>query len=419
MSIMISIQKATVKKFDEIVFEGLDFEWKEGQHWAIIGQSGNLLTAFLDTLLGRTMVTSGKVERPFSKEYQETKSNSGELNSYKDLIATVSQQYAFRNKSNLQNFYYQQRFNSMESEEALTVEEYLNSIEVKVAGPWDLQRVISFMNLEHLRDKSIIKLSNGETRRLSFASALIKNPKILLLDQPLTGLDKETRAGFGLILADIIASGVHVLMSSHQDEIPECITNVAILSEKIVATGGKDEILKNFSLTHKRETDFDYQAIKRLFTRNNETSCKSIIDLKNVTVQYGEKVILDKVSWKILPNEKWALKGENGAGKSTLLSLILGENPQAYANEIWLFDKKRGSGESIWDIKKQIGFVAPELSRFFPQNQTCMKVVLSGLFDTMGLFKKVSKEQEKSGSDWLSLFGLNHIENQLYSKDFS
>jgi molybdate transport system ATP-binding protein len=133
-------------------------------------------------------------------------------------------------------------------------------------------------------------------------------------------------------------------------------------------------------------------------------------------VKYGENLILDKVNWTILPNEKWALKGENGAGKSTLLSLILGENPQAYSNEIWLFDRKRGSGESIWDIKKQIGFVAPELSRFFPSNQTCIKVVLSGLFDTMGLFKKVSREQEKLAMDWLTLFHLEKMANRLLSQ---
>ena len=199
MSTLISIQKATVRQFDKVVFENLDFEWETGQHWAILGQSGVELTAFLDTLLGKTMVTSGIIQRSFAKESQEQKSEAGEVNSFRDLIATVSQQYTFKNKSNLGNFYYQQRFNSMESDEALTVEDYLKNIEVKVPGPWSLSKVIRFMNLEHLKDKSLIKLSNGETRRLSFATALIKNPKILLMDQPLTGLDKETRGDFGAI----------------------------------------------------------------------------------------------------------------------------------------------------------------------------------------------------------------------------
>ncbi|WP_113924483.1 ATP-binding cassette domain-containing protein [Cognataquiflexum aquatile] len=416
MSTLISIQKATVRQFDKVVFENLDFEWEKGQHWAILGQSGVELTAFLDTLLGKTMVTSGRIQRSFAKEYQEQKSEAGEVNSFRDLIATVSQQYTFKNKSNLGNFYYQQRFNSMESDEALTVEDYLKNIEVKVPGPWSLSKVIRFMNLEHLKDKSLIKLSNGETRRLSFATALIKNPKILLMDQPLTGLDKETRGDFGGMLSDIIASGIHVLMSTHHDEIPLGITHVAILGENKISNADKAERIKGVHQSLRFENDVDPEFVKRLLVKNSAFSFQKILEFKNTAVRYGDKQILDGINWTILPNEKWALKGENGAGKSTLLSLVLGENPQAYANEIWLFDRKRGSGESIWDIKKQIGFVAPELSRFFPPNQTCIKVVLSGLFDTMGLFKKVSQDQEKLAMDWLGLFHLENIANRLLSQ---
>jgi molybdate transport system ATP-binding protein len=408
MPTLISIQKATVKQFDKVVFENLDFEWGSGQHWAILGQSGVELTAFLDTVLGKTMVTSGIILRPFSKEYQHQKSEAGEVNSFRDLIATVSQQYTFKNKSNIQNFYYQQRFNSMESDEAMTVEDYLKNIEVKVQGRWDLSGVIRFMNLAHLKDKSLIKLSNGETRRLSFAAALIKNPKILLMDQPLTGLDKETRKVFGVMLSEIIDSGIHVMMSTHSDEIPSCITNVGFLANRNISIGAQTHDLIENHQQWRKGNEIDSEVIQRLLKKDLEPPYQKIVEFRNVSVKYGEILILDQVNWTILPNEKWALKGENGAGKSTLLSLILGENPQAYANEIYLFDRKRGSGESIWDIKKQIGFVAPELSRFFPNNQTCQKVVLSGLFDTMGLFKKVTTEQEQRALDWLRLFNLEN-----------
>ena len=122
MPTLISIQNAAIKQFDKVVFEDLSFEWETEQHWAILGQSGVGLTAFLDTILGKTMVTSGIIQRPFSKEYQKQKSEAGEVNSFRDLIAIVSQQYTFKNKSNLGNFYYQQRFNSMESDEALSVD---------------------------------------------------------------------------------------------------------------------------------------------------------------------------------------------------------------------------------------------------------------------------------------------------------
>ncbi|WP_373495636.1 ATP-binding cassette domain-containing protein [Aquiflexum sp.] len=413
MSTLINIQNATVKQLGKTVFEGLDFQWEDGQHWAVVGQSGTLLTAFLETLLGRTMVTQGLVERPYSETYQKQKNLDGEINSFRDLISTVSQQYTFRNKSNIQNFYYQQRFNAMESEEAATVFDYLNEIEVKVPGPWDIQRVLDFMRLKDLKEKSLIKLSNGETRRLAIATALIKNPKLLLMDQPLTGLDVQSRMDFGNILNDIVSAGIHVMMTTHSNEIPECISHVAVIGDKKIKKAIESNEFLDIERIDQEENGFDYQLLRKLLDGRKNQEFKVIVELNNVTVKYGDQRILDQVNWTILPGEKWALKGENGAGKSTLLSLVLGENPQAYANDIWLFDKKRGSGESIWDIKKQIGFVAPELSRFFPQNQTCLKVVLSGLFDTMGLFKKVSHDQENLARYWLKLFDLENTSDLL------
>lgn len=89
-----------------------------------------------------------------------------------------------------------------------------------------------------------------------------------------------------------------------------------------------------------------------------------MIRMENVTIQYNNNIILNNINWQVNPGECWQIKGHNGAGKSTLLSLINGDNPQAYAQQIYLFGKKRGSGESIWDIKKKIGFVSPELYNF-------------------------------------------------------
>ncbi|MDO9550876.1 ATP-binding cassette domain-containing protein [Rhodonellum sp.] len=414
MDPLLSLQNATVKSLDKTIFVDLDFEWKKGQHWAIIGPSGTEQTAFLDTLMGKTILSKGILEKPFAKAYQDEKTEKGEINSFRDLIASVSQDYQFRNKSNLQNFYYQQRFNSMESEDTATVGDYLEGIEVKLEGPWDKEKTMVLMRLTALRGKSLIKLSNGETRRLTIASALMKNPKLLFLDQPMTGLDIASRRYFGFILQEIIASGTHVIMSANPNEIPECITHLAVLKNKKI-----DELLENTKELGplsgvNRSLEFDWELLKNLLKDKPDASFQTIVDLKAVTITYGDKVILDKVGWTIAPGDRWVLKGDNGAGKSTLLSLLLGENPQAYANDIWLFGRKRGTGESIWDIKKHVGFVAPELSRYFPRNQTCLKVVLSGLFDTMGLFKKVNREEESLARVWLELFNLSNIGQVMF-----
>src|SRR5690606_14899728 len=151
------------------------------------------------------------------------------------------------------------------------------------------------------------------------------------------------------------------------------------------------------------------EKIQALVQTQSRATYSRLIKLTNIRIQYGEKLILDKLNWEVRQGERWALKGHNGAGKSTLLSLIFGENPQAYANDIILFDKKRGTGESIWDIKKPIGFVSAEMARYFPKNQNCLQVVLSGYFDTMGLFRKPRSEQRKLALKWLDVWDLGGI----------
>jgi molybdate transport system ATP-binding protein len=132
-----------------------------------------------------------------------------------------------------------------------------------------------------------------------------------------------------------------------------------------------------------------------------------------VHVQYGTTIILDNVDWEIKKGERWLLSGPNGAGKSTLLSLITADNPQAYANEIYLFDKRRGRGESIWDIKKRIGYVSPELHLYFESSINAFDVVGSGLFDTIGLFRQINEEQKSLVSKWMHLLQIENVSKQL------
>ena len=126
----------------------------------------------------------------------------------------------------------------------------------------------------------------------------------------------------------------------------------------------------------------------------------------NTTIRYGQATILDNINWEVRKGQRWNVSGPNGAGKSTLLSLITADNPQAYANEIWLFDRRRGTGESIWDIKKRIGFVSPELHLYFDTGASAFDVVASGLFDTIGLFRALNEEQATLVRLWMSLLSL-------------
>ncbi|MEP0711258.1 MAG: ATP-binding cassette domain-containing protein, partial [Algoriphagus sp.] len=376
MNSLLKLHSASIQFKAQQAFQNLDFKWQEGQQWAIIGSSGWELTAFIESIRGNTVVSSGEISRPFAAAYSAQKSDAKEIHSFRDLIAYVSQKYELRNKSHQQNFYFQQRFNSSESEEAATVSEYLKEVDAKLAGPWTLESVSKLLRLEDLLDKTIIMLSNGETRRLALALGLLRQPKIYLMDQPMTGLDVKSREEFGEILKEIIAAGVHVLISTSASEIPEGITHIAKLDKSgIQETWTRDEF-HGLGVQPESASSWNWDELKGLLPKTFPQR-DSIIKLENVTIKYGDKTILNKLNWEVKPKERWLLKGPNGSGKSTLLSLLIGENPQAYSQNFWLFDRKRGTGESIWDVKRPTGFVAPELSRYFPANQTCRKVILS------------------------------------------
>ncbi|WP_136481236.1 ATP-binding cassette domain-containing protein [Cognatitamlana onchidii] len=139
-----------------------------------------------------------------------------------------------------------------------------------------------------------------------------------------------------------------------------------------------------------------------------------LIALKNVSLKYGNRGILDNISWEIQPNEFWQLVGPNGSGKSTMVSLISGDNPRAYGQNITLFDIKKGSGESVWDIKKNIGFYASELMRGFKRNTSVLNMIISGFVDSVGLYKYPTDEQKRIAYQWLELLNMNHLKQKSF-----
>ena len=136
--------------------------------------------------------------------------------------------------------------------------------------------------------------------------------------------------------------------------------------------------------------------------------------MEHVQIKYGSRTILKDLDWEIKNGEKWALFGPNGAGKSTLLSLVYADNPQSYANTFYLFDRKRGSGESIWEIKRRIGYVSPEMHLYYQENVPTLRIVGSGFFDSVGLFRKCTPEQEEIALEWMKVFGIGHLRDRLF-----
>ena len=288
------------------------------------------------------------------------------------------------------NFFMQQRWNlfTLEGDPPSTGEALRQEAAESKDPEAALKRVeelTALFSMEPLLDKPLVTLSSGELRKYQLTRALLGGPEILVVDNPYIGLDPRTRALLTDLLTALSASMTIVLVLSRPAEVPPFVTHVIP-----VVDGEAGEKMS-------REAYLD------------SVLPPAVIRLRNVTIRYGERVILDSLNLTVREGEHWALTGANGSGKRTLLSLICADNPQAYAHDIELFGRPRGSGETIWDIKRQIGFVSPELHRAFRMDVPALDIVTSGHFDTEGLFRKPSEEQKAVARHWMEEFGIGDL----------
>lgn len=410
--VVLNIENATIRSGGKVLFRTLNFTIRKGEHWIILGENGSGKSAFLKAIEGNFYMSHGRISRIFYEDFLRTYPDQDSLFSFINLIASVPEKHQFKNNSNTSTFYYQQRYNSIDSEDSLTVETHLKETYENSVLPkkkWEVAKVMEMMSLEDLAKKQLIKLSNGETKRLLIAAAILKNPIVLLLDNPLIGLDISTRIRFDSILNAIIESGITVIMTGTSKEIPTAITHVGILGEgKFKQTAKKVDFKPDYLSKNKfvHTNGLNLELFNTLNKHSNNYSFDYVVKLKDVHIQYGDRTILKDLNWTIRQGERWVLSGPNGSGKSTLLSLLNGDNPQAYANDITLFDRKRGTGESIWEIKNKIGFVSPEQHQYFPQESSCIDVVESGFYNTQGLYRKSNPRNREIALKWLEVLNL-------------
>lgn len=392
-NIILRVEKLLVTKGASPILKDVSFSLQQGEHLAITGSSPSGKTTLGLTLAGKIFF-KGKIQ------FAET---------VRQNIVWVEQQHHFKNKFNTTDFYYQQRFNSYDSEEAKTVKDALPGNNENVVT------VLDTLKISYLSDKPLIQLSNGENKKLQIARVLLSDPSVLIFDQPFVGLDNDTREYLHNIINKLATLNILVIVITTADELPACITKVLSLEKGAVNIfEDRDAFIKKRStqLNKKEDNQFDVNKLKALSFMEQEEAFIYPVKMKNVHVQYGEKEILQDINWEVKKGERWFLSGPNGAGKSTLLSLITADNPQAYKNEIYLFDKRRGSGESIWDIKKRIGYLSPELHLFFEPSCSCFEAVASGLFDTIGLFRQLSDIDRQLVNYWIDLTGVSKLKQK-------
>lgn len=383
--------------------EPINMTLAAGEHIAIVGRNGGGKSILVDTVTGRWPLLMNEVKYDFSPSPSKMAYENIKYIAFRDSYGDADG-----------NYYYQQRWNAHDLDETPLVQDLLPQV-----ADQDLKRTLyDLFGIEAMLDKHIILLSSGELRKFQLTKTLLGNPRVLIMDNPFIGLDAGTRDQLHTLLGELtrVTSLQVILVLSKTDDIPAFITHVIpvedrICGEKITLA----EYLAVRPLVPERMLSAEKEdRILNLPYHAGLYHAENVVELNRVSIRYGERTILKELDWTVKCGEKWALSGENGSGKSTLLSLVCADNPQSYACDISLFGRKRGSGESIWEIKEHIGYVSPEMHRAYLKNLPAIDIVASGLHDSVGLYKRIRPEQKIACEWWMDIFGIAELKERNF-----
>ena len=365
----------------------------EGESWAFVGSNGSGKSALARALSDELTLLTGSRECSFEHIVRI---------SFEQLQKLVTEEWQ-RNNTDL--------LSEGEDDTGRTTAEI---IQLEHTNESECHRLAQMFGISHLLTRRFKYLSTGETRKTLLCQALLSSPDLLILDEPFDGLDVESRQQLASLLSELSIEGLTlVLVLNRFDEIPEFVTHVGVLADcHLTRTGLRQTILSEVLVAQLAQSErlSGISLPPSDVTENTPLPADvPLITLNNCFIHYNDRPIINGLNWQVNPDEHWQIVGPNGAGKSTLLSLITGDHPQGYSNDLTLFGRKRGSGETIWDIKKHIGYVSSSLHLDYRVSASVRNVILSGYLDSIGIYQATSDSQEKLTQQWLDLLGLTAL----------
>lgn len=402
----ITLDRVTIRVRDQQLFTGSSWTIGTGQHWAVIGPNGAGKTSLVRAIAGLVPVVAGNI---YFHNPTMVPQDIGYLSfeTHRNLISREE------NRDEARSF-------SGDFKNHLSVRELLGGQTQRITSPsTGIRRLIDKLDLTELLQRPVRGLSTGEVRRVLIGREILKAPQLLILDEPFDGLDIRRQEQLTAILNRLMGGATQIILVTHRlEEIPARINHIlGVKNGRIKFQGGRrtldsDCLFRLYDAV--KHSDKSWPDRAQINHRGRMAPKQVIIEMQDVTVNYGDQAVIRNLNWTVRAGENWAILGPNGSGKTTLLSLLAGDNPQAYANTVRLFGRQRGSGETIWDIKQPIGLVSSEFQIRYRKSLLAADVVLSGFFDSVGLYRKASSNQRHIAAAWMKRLGCSHIAERLF-----
>ena len=434
---LITIQNCRIESNEKIVVPNLSWQMNEGEAWLVIGPNGGGKADFVNALAGK-MSFVANTSADATGRYYSAFGDSVELVSLERAAKLIEEE-----RNNDESDYMDGGVDIGRTGRRFIVEGVLGPLKKTDELPqWayelETNEAVKLCGIQNILERGLKYMSTGEIRRTLLARALISNKKLLVLSDPFAGLDAESRK----ILFDFFATIVSAQQNGNSDfphiilcmerwhEIPESITNVLEFAQKdITFCGTKNDYEARLAAKNAHSEANKFQKREELSSNLTETIANTsplqqekedtdevLVEMNHVNVGWGDHRVLIDLNWKLKKGEHWLVRGPNGSGKTTFLELITGDNLQVYCNDVRLFGKKRGSGESIWDIKQKLGIVSYRLHVEYRMvgGTNLRNLIISGFRDSIGLYGAPTGVEIAVADKWLALGGFAGRERELF-----
>ena len=442
----ISINECRIESARGTLLENVSWKMRSKEAWLVVGANGSGKANFLNALAGDgARFVPNKDGAFFSNVFE----NSAEIISLEKAAALIEEE-----RANDESEYVEGGVDHGRTARVFLCEGILGKkIRRQTNGEFEIPETgarlenfpeVKLCGIENILDRGLKYLSTGEIRRTYLCRALLGKKRLLILSDPFAGLDAQSRK----ILLDFFDGiATRQLKNSFEDdgafpriilsmerfnEIPESINCVLEFSKNAISFCGSrreyEEILsqrqkENSDFREKNKIEFK-QTVQNLVAENSAENFSDekfsaeeiLVEMRGVNVGWGEHRVLRDLNWTLRRGEHWLIRGPNGSGKTTFLELITGDNMQVFCNDVKIFGARRGSGETIWDIKKRLGIVSYRLHvEYRMVGQNLLGVIVSGFHDSIGLYKTASDVEIMAAKKWLALGGFSGRENEQFS----
>ncbi len=392
----VSLKNVTAEFDNGFIFNNANWTIKDGQHWLVCGSNGAGKSALTAILTG-----AGEIDRGILKGVPE-RIGVVSLEAQAELIEAERR----KDDADIMDVI----------SEGTPVTEIIAAVckDTQLADELCLQ-----FGLKPLLDRAFRKLSTGESRKVMLVRALTCNPQLLILDEPFEGLDSASLKALQQHLVKVSKDIPVIVVLNRLDQCPGFITDIAYVSNAEIAqqvSRSDTEAWQQLQqLLHLKTSDLNVPPADPDASLPVLDPSQPLVRITNGAIKYSDTVIFDNLNWTINRTEHWQLSGPNGSGKTALLSLITGDHPQCYVNDIYVFGYQRGSGESIWQIKQFIGYVSTALQWEYTVGTSLRNVIISGFYDSIGLYSKFTDHQLDIANQWLEVLGMQERADQPFT----